>query len=156
MAQAKAGTGTKAAGTSKKASTGKAGTKKPAAKKRTSSAGKTTRAKKSGSSARVLKRLSHTPPSVRRRNRECTMVHFPNSGGKSRQGEQPRAIQSTASMNSRLSAPLPPRSVLLPGTRFSIRAHCASLRVLLLKTATVFDLESEITQKGNPLNADAA
>jgi hypothetical protein len=44
----------------------------------------------------------------------------------------------------------------LPGTRLSIRAHCVSLKVLLLKIASVFDLESEITQKGNPLNADAA
>jgi hypothetical protein len=55
-----------------------------------------------------------------------------------------------------LSAPLRPRSVLLPGTSFSIRAHCASLKVLLLKIASVFDLESEISQKRNPLNADAA
>jgi hypothetical protein len=39
--------------------------------------------------------------------------------------------------------------VLLPGTSCSIRAHCASLKVLLLKIASVFDLESEIIRKGN-------
>ncbi len=111
---------------------------------------------KSGSSAKALKRLSQTPDSVHRRKREWTEVHLPNSGGRSRQGAQLRAIQSTASTNSRLSLPLRPRSVLLPGTSCSIRAHCASLKVLLLKIASVFDLESEITRKGNPLNADAA
>ena len=110
---------------------------------------------KSGSSAKALKRLSQAPLRVHRRKRECTDVHFPSSGGRSRQGAQLRAIHNTASTNSRLSSPLRPRSVLLPGTRFSIRAHCALLRVLLLKTASVFDLESEITRKGNHLNADA-
>ena len=111
---------------------------------------------KSGSSAKALKRLSQAPLRVHRRKRECTDVHFPSSGGRSRQGAQLRAIHNTAPTNSRLSLPLRPRSVCLPGTRFSIRAHCASLRVLLLKTASVFDLESEIAQQGNPLNADAA
>lgn len=111
---------------------------------------------KSGSSAKVLKRLSQTPDSTHRRKREWTEYHFPNSGGRSRQGAQHRAIHNTASTNSRLSAPLRPLSVLLPGTSCSIRAHCASLKVLLLKIASVFDLESEIIRKGNPLNADTA
>ena len=111
---------------------------------------------KSGSSAKALKRLSQTPDSVHRRKREWTEAHFPNSGGRSRQGAQLRAIHNTASTNSRLSSPLRPLSVLLPGTSCSIRVHCASLKVLLLKIASVFDLESEITRKGNPLNADAA
>ncbi len=105
---------------------------------------------KSGSSAKALKRLSHTPDSVHRRKREWIEYHFPNSGGRSRQGAQLRAIHNTASTNSRLSSPLRPLSVLLPGTSCSIRAHCASLKVLLLKIASVFDLESEITRKGNP------
>ena len=104
---------------------------------------------KSGSCAKALKRFSHTPLSVHRRKREWTVAHFPSSGGRSRHGAQLRAIHSTASTNSRLSSPLRPRSVLLPGTSCSIRAHCASLKVLLLKIASVFDLESEITRKGN-------
>jgi hypothetical protein len=111
---------------------------------------------KSGSSTKALKRLSQTPDSVHRRKREWTEYHFPNSGGRSRQGAQHRAIHNTASTNSRLSSPLRPLSVLLPGTSCSIRAHCASLKVLLLKIASVFDLESEITRKGNPLTADTA
>jgi hypothetical protein len=49
-----------------------------------------------------------------------------------------------------------PRSPFLPGTRVSMRAHCASVRVLLLKTASVLDLESETCRPGNPSNEDAA
>jgi hypothetical protein len=37
-----------------------------------------------------------------------------------------------------------------------MRAHCASVNVRLLKIASVFDLESELTLHGNPLNADKA
>ena len=43
-----------------------------------------------------------TPDSVQRRNRECTALHLLNSGGRSRQGAQLRAIHNTASTNSRL------------------------------------------------------
>jgi len=49
-----------------------------------------------------------------------------------------------------------PRSPRLPGTSGSIRAHCASVRVRLLKIASVFDLESKLTQFRNPLNEDTA
>lgn len=41
-----------------------------------------------------------------------------------------------------------------PGICPSIRAHCASVNVRLLKIATVFDLESDLTPDGNSLNAD--
>jgi hypothetical protein len=44
----------------------------------------------------------------------------------------------------------------LPETSGSIRAHCASLNVRLLKIASVFDLESNLRKFGNPLNEDAA
>jgi hypothetical protein len=44
----------------------------------------------------------------------------------------------------------------LPGTKGSIRAHCASLNVRLLKIASVFDLESEPSQSVNPLIEDTA
>ena len=75
-------------------------------------------------------------------------------GGRSRQGEAVRASHSTASTNSRLSAPLRPGTPARAGRCSSIRAHCASLNVLLIKIASVLDLESELTSHGNPLNAD--
>lgn len=49
-----------------------------------------------------------------------------------------------------------PRSPFLPGTSGSIRAHCASVRVGLLKIASIFDLESNLSPFGNSLNEDAA
>jgi hypothetical protein len=44
----------------------------------------------------------------------------------------------------------------LPGTSGAIRAHCASVKVRLLKIASVFDLEAELRPSGNPSNEDAA
>jgi len=35
-------------------------------------------------------------------------------------------------------------------------AHCPSVRVRLLKIASVFDLESDVTNNGNPPNADSS
>jgi len=53
-----------------------------------------------------------------------------------------------------------PRSGLdrpfLPGRKASIRAHCASVRVRLLKITFFFDLESELDQFGNSPKEDAA
>lgn len=63
---------------------------------------------KSGSVLNSLKRRPHTPARDQRRNRVQTLFQCPSSGGRSRQGEAPRASHSTASMNSRLSAPLRP------------------------------------------------
>lgn len=111
---------------------------------------------KSGSVLNVLKRLSQTPASVQRRNRQCAVRQLPSSGGRSRQGDAVRASQRIASTNSRLSAAVRPRSPCLPGTSGSIRAYCASVRHRLLKIASVFDLESNLTRFGNPLNEDAA
>jgi hypothetical protein len=111
---------------------------------------------KSGSALNVLKRLSQTPDSVQRRNRQCAVRQLPGSGGRSRQGEAVRASHRTASTKSRVSVPVRPRSPFLPGTSGSIRAHCVSLEVRLLKIASVFDLESEFNARGNPSNEDAA
>ena len=105
---------------------------------------------KSGSLLNALKRLSQTPACVQRRNRQWAVRQLPSSGGKSRQGDAVRASQRTASTNSRLSAAVRPRSPFLPGTSGSIHAHCASVRVRLLKIASVFDLESNLNQFGNP------
>jgi hypothetical protein len=93
---------------------------------------------KSGSSAKLLKRRSQTPESAHRRKRAWTPVHLPNSGGRSRHGEAVRASHSTASTKSRLSVPLRPGMPSRPGSCQSIRAHCASLKVRLLKIASVF------------------
>ena len=93
---------------------------------------------KSGSMAMALKRLSHKPTSVQRLNRQCTVRQLLSWAGRSRQGEAVRASHRAASTNSLLSAPLRPRSLFLPGRRGSIRAHCASLRVRLLKIDPCF------------------
>ncbi len=110
---------------------------------------------KSGSALKVLKKLSQTPDSVQRRNRQCAVRQLPGTGGRSRHGEAVRANQRIASRKSRLSDPVRPRSPFLPGTSGSIRAHCASLKVRLLNIASVFDLESKFKAFGNPPNEDA-
>ena len=71
----------------------------------------------------------HTPPSSHRAKRTYTECQFPNSCGRSRHGLPTRAVYSTASTNSRLSAARPPLSVGLPGNKPSILAHCASLNI---------------------------
>lgn len=111
---------------------------------------------KSGSALNSLKRRSQTPAIAQRRKRACAPVHLSNSGGRSRHGAAVRASHSTASTNRRLSAPLRPGNPSRPGRCPSIRAHCASVNVRLLKIASVFDLESELKSHGNPLNADRA
>jgi hypothetical protein len=93
---------------------------------------------KSESALNTLKRLSQTPDSVQRRNREGTVRQFPSSGGRSRQGEAPRASRRMASGNKRLFAPLRPRSPGLPGTKGSMIAHCLSVKVSQLKIASRF------------------
>jgi hypothetical protein len=55
------------------------------------------------------------------------LFQCPNDGGRSRHGLPVRAIQSTASTNSRLSLPLRPGSLGLPRHSGSIFAHWASL-----------------------------
>lgn len=50
----------------------------------------------------------------------------------------------------------PALSPFLPVTSGSERAHCASVKVRLLKITSVIDLESEISLLRHPLNEDAA
>src|SRR5262249_37425071 len=66
---------------------------------------------------------------LQRLKRTNTLFHLPKMLGRSRHGEPVRAIQSTASTNIRLFAPVPPGSPGLPTHSFSIRAHCRLLRI---------------------------
>lgn len=81
---------------------------------------------KSASSDKRAKRVCHSPLSDQREKRLNTVFHGPNAGGRSRHGAPVRAINSTASTNSRLSAPVRPRSPGLAWSNPSIRAHWSS------------------------------
>src|SRR3974390_347863 len=107
---------------------------------------------KSGFSTNALKTRSQTPFLAQRRKRWKTLFQLPNSCGRSRQGAPARAIQSTASTNRRLSSPCRPLSPFLPGTRCSMRSHCASVHWCRIQTALLScDLESHSRVGGNPL-----
>jgi hypothetical protein len=93
---------------------------------------------KSGSPDMSLKIVSNTPLSAQRRNRLHTEDHFPNSGGRSRQGEPVRTTHRIASKNKRLSAPERPGSPSLPGRSGAIRSHWASLKAKRIKAALHF------------------
>src|ERR687885_217486 len=82
---------------------------------------------KSGSSDTRSKRRSNTPARTQRRNRWKTLFQRPNSFGRSRQGTPVRTRHSTASRNSRLSLPVTPGSVALPGSSGATFAQTASL-----------------------------
>ena len=69
---------------------------------------------KSGSALNSLKRRSQTPAITHRRNRACTPVHFPNSGGRSRQGEAVRASQSNRIHKEPVVGAAPPRQPARP------------------------------------------
>ena len=56
-----------------------------------------------------LKKLSYKPASALGLNLQCSMRQLPSSADRSRQGTTIRASHSTASTNSRSSAPLRPR-----------------------------------------------
>src|SRR5688500_7665547 len=71
---------------------------------------------KSGSPDRQAKTRSNTPPFTHRRKRWKTLFHLPKAPGRSRQGTPVRTRHSTASRNSRLSFPVAPGSVGLPGS----------------------------------------
>lgn len=70
---------------------------------------------------------AHTPFCAQREKRTCVLCQLPNSGGRSRHGAPVRPIHSTASTKRRLSWAVTPRSETLPGSKCSIRCHCASL-----------------------------
>ena len=94
---------------------------------------------KSGSPESRLKSRSKTPFSANRRKRWKTEFHFPNISGRSRQGAPTRAIQSTPSKKSRLSAAERPRSPTFPGTCGAIRAHCSSLKTRRSKASSILE-----------------
>ena len=81
---------------------------------------------KSASSQSVAKSVCQIPLSAQREKRRKALFQAPNSGGRSRHGAPVRAIQSTASTKSRLSAPVRPRSPALPCSMGSIRSHWSS------------------------------
>src|SRR3712207_3116328 len=81
---------------------------------------------KSGSPDRHAKTRSNTPPSTQRRTRWKTLFHLPKAPGRSRQGAPVRTRRSTASRNSRLSFPVAPGSVGLPGSSGATFSHAAS------------------------------
>ena len=81
---------------------------------------------KSGSPDTASANRTHVPFSHHRANRTYTLCQFPNSFGKSRQGDPVRAIQSTASKNNLLSLAVTPRSCCLPVQSGSNRAHWSS------------------------------
>ncbi len=92
---------------------------------------------KSGSSAKALKRLSHTPAFDQREKRRKVLFQEPTSSGKSRHGAPVRATHNTASTNRRLSPPVTPRSAALPGIKSLIRSHCASDKTVRIKIPSI-------------------
>jgi hypothetical protein len=81
----------------------------------------------SGSSAKVLKRLSQTPLAAQREKRLWVFFQSPKCSGKSRHGAPERNFQITASTNRRLpSSLLRPTVPGRPGRRLSIRANWSS------------------------------
>lgn len=86
---------------------------------------------KSASPASSANTACHTCARDHLAKRLYTLFHAPKSCGRSRHGLPVRAIQSTASTNSRLSAAVRPGSVILPGSNDAIRPYCSSLSISL-------------------------
>src|SRR5262245_36043928 len=80
----------------------------------------------SGSPVRLANTRSHTPAFAQRVKRLCTVFHFPYRSGRSLQRAPERSTHKTPFTNSRLSPPVRPGSVGLPGNRSSMRRHCTS------------------------------
>src|ERR687893_1269469 len=91
---------------------------------------------KSGSPDRHWKTRSNTPPFTQRRNRWKTLFHLPKAPGRSRQGTPVRTRHSTASRNSRLSFPVAPGSVGLPGSSGATFSHAVSLTTKRSRSST--------------------
>jgi len=81
---------------------------------------------KSGSFETALANRIQMPFSHQFANRTYTLCHFPNSLGKSRQGEPVRAIHRTASRNNLLSFAVTPQSLFFPAQSGSNRSHWSS------------------------------
>ena len=84
---------------------------------------------KSGSPAIAVNSRSPTPSLDPREKRTNTLFQLPEQGGRSRQGTPVLASQGIASANRRLSAPVLPESLLLPGRWGCIRSHCWSFNI---------------------------
>src|SRR6266849_1783344 len=84
---------------------------------------------KSGSSAMAANNRSHTSPLDQREKRTNTLFQLPKISGRSRHGEPTRATHNTASTNSRLSPPVRPGSLFLPGRCGAIRSHWWSFTI---------------------------
>ncbi|QIE29642.1 hypothetical protein SBC2_77180 (plasmid) [Caballeronia sp. SBC2] len=85
---------------------------------------------KSASTANASKTSCHMPLRDHRAKRMYTLFQRPNSAGKSRHGAPVRAIHSTASTNSRLSAAVRPRSPALPGSNNATRSYWSSRNII--------------------------
>jgi hypothetical protein len=84
---------------------------------------------KSGSSAIAANNRSQTPSLDHREKRTKTLFQLPKLSGRSRQGTPVLASQSIASTNKRLSAPVRPGSLGLPGKCGRIRSHWWSFSI---------------------------
>lgn len=73
----------------------------------------------------------HTSASGQRANRLWTLFQGTHPSGKSRHGDPVLATHSTAPTNSRLSAAVQPRSLLLPESMPSTRPHWSSRSIFL-------------------------
>src|SRR5262245_31607518 len=75
---------------------------------------------------RTSKTRSQTPLLAQRAKRVWTLFHFPYRSGRSCQCAPERSTHRTPLTNRRLSSAVRPGSPGLPGSRLSIRRHCAS------------------------------
>ena len=82
---------------------------------------------------------SQTPFLPQREKRVYVACQLPNAGGRSRHGEPVRAIHNTASINRRLSFPVTPGSLALPGSKSLIRSHWSSRNRFLGTAAGLFE-----------------
>ena len=80
--------------------------------------------------------LGQTPFFAQRLKRVYVVYHFPNSDGRSLQGDPVRTIQKTASKKARLSLPEQPGSPDFPGKTASTAFHRSSFRYWSVTTAS--------------------
>src|SRR5215210_4645200 len=75
---------------------------------------------------RTSKTRSHAPFLAQRTKRVCTLFHLPYRAGRSCQRAPERRTHKTPLTNRRLSPAVRPGSPALPGSKASMRCHCAS------------------------------
>ena len=81
----------------------------------------------SRSRARSSNTRSHTPAFAQRVKRLCAVFHLPYRSGRSCQCAPERNTHKTPLTNKRLSEPVRPGSLTLPGSKGAIRSHCVVL-----------------------------